>query len=43
LFAVSLGEFATGDVCPLLKVKAKVSTTADPWLPTSTKPSVEEL
>jgi hypothetical protein len=41
--AVSFGEFEIAETCPLFRVKLKVSSTADPWLPTITSPSDEAL
>src|SRR5436305_12558322 len=43
LFAVSAGELAMEDTCPLLNVKLNVSTHPEPLLPTSSKPSCERL
>jgi len=43
LFAVSGGELAMADTCPLLNVKLNVSINPEPLLPTSSKPSCERL
>src|SRR3954454_21448418 len=43
LFPVSFVEFAIAEACPLFRLKLNVWITDDPWLPTSNKPSDEEL
>jgi hypothetical protein len=42
-FPVSLVEFAIAEVWPLFRLKLYVWMTDDPWLPTRTRPLLDEL
>jgi hypothetical protein len=42
-FDVSFGELLTAEMLPLARLKLNVSITAEPWLPTNTNPSDDEL